>query len=187
MDHFTAGLSAVFRHYAAALKPGAPFVFTYHHNDPTAYLPLVVAILDAGMGCTASLPAAAEMSASLHIAGTSSSVLDSVFVCRAGVPHQSSGDIAAALGQDVGAMKRAGLRITEGDIRCLAAGHVARDAVNRLRSTWDSNAPLSERMAQARKCLAALTAELRLDLLVTQLLTAARSVEREEEGYAATV
>lgn len=82
LEHFTEGLSRAFRHYAAALKPGAPFVFTYHHNDPGAYLPLVVAILDGGLDCTATLPAAAEMSASLHIAGTGSSVLDSVFVCR---------------------------------------------------------------------------------------------------------
>ena len=79
---FTDGLSAVFSTFARALKPGAPFVFTFHHNDPQAYVPLVVAALDAGLTCTAVLPAAAEMAASLHIAGTSSSVLDSVFVCR---------------------------------------------------------------------------------------------------------
>ena len=75
LEHFTAGLSRVFSHYAAALKENAPFVFTYHHNDPEAYMPLVVAILDAGLNCTATLPAAAEMAASLHIAGTKSSVL----------------------------------------------------------------------------------------------------------------
>jgi adenine-specific DNA methylase len=39
LEHFTAGLSRVFTHYARALKPGAPFAFTYHHNDPIAYLP----------------------------------------------------------------------------------------------------------------------------------------------------
>src|SRR6185295_6743522 len=57
LDHFTKNLSAVFCHFAAALKPGAPFVFTYHHNDPAAYVPLVVAILDAGLDCTVTLPA----------------------------------------------------------------------------------------------------------------------------------
>ncbi len=82
LDHFTKGLSKIFCHYAGALKSGAPFVFTFHHNDPNAYIPIVVAILDAGLDCTAALPVPAEMGASLHIARTKSSVLDSVFVCR---------------------------------------------------------------------------------------------------------
>ena len=32
LEHFAAGLSAVFQKMAIALKPGAPLVFTYHHN-----------------------------------------------------------------------------------------------------------------------------------------------------------
>ena len=82
LAHFAEGLSRIYRHYAAALKTGAPFVFTYHHNELAAYAPLVVAVLDAGMDCTAVQPAPAEMGASLHINGTASSILDSVFVCR---------------------------------------------------------------------------------------------------------
>lgn len=100
LDHFTQGLADVFRHYAAVLKPGAPFVFTYHHNDPLAYVPLVVAILDAGLDCTATLPAPAEMSASLHIARTGSSVLDSVFICRRTPGVIADDDILAALERD---------------------------------------------------------------------------------------
>src|SRR5262249_30609092 len=56
LELFTQGLSEVFSRFAAALKPGAPFVFTYHHNEITAYVPLVVALLDAGLACTAVLP-----------------------------------------------------------------------------------------------------------------------------------
>ena len=56
---FTDGLYAVFSTFAGALRPGAPFVFTFHHNDPQAYVPLVVAVLDAELTCTAVLPAAA--------------------------------------------------------------------------------------------------------------------------------
>jgi adenine-specific DNA methylase len=37
LEHFAEGLSEVFSAYARALKPGAPFVFTYHHNNPEAY------------------------------------------------------------------------------------------------------------------------------------------------------
>ena len=105
LAHFAQGLSAIYARYAAALKAGAPFVFTYHHNELTAYAPLVVAVLDAGMTCTAVLPAPAEMGASLHINGTGSSVLDSVFVCRRSVPVSSQAvaaeEIGAALVNDL--------------------------------------------------------------------------------------
>ena len=68
-----------------ALKPGAPFVFTYHHNDPAAYAPVGISRSRRGeLSCEAVLPAPGEMEASLHIHGTGSSVLDSVFVCRMG-------------------------------------------------------------------------------------------------------
>lgn len=167
--HFTAGLSAVFRRYAAALRPGAPFVFTYHHNDPAAYLPIVVALLDAGLRCAATLPAAAEMGASLHIAGTGSSVLDSVFVCRrvtTGAGQASlplplplplpGGACEEALQKDEAALAQAGLRLQAGDRRCLLAGHLARLGVAQLLPGWDAARPIEERMERVRACLAAL-------------------------------
>jgi putative DNA methylase len=61
LTHFTQGLSEVFSRMAKALKAGAPFVFTYHHNTIEAYFPIAVAILDAGLTCSASLPCPAEM------------------------------------------------------------------------------------------------------------------------------
>jgi hypothetical protein len=70
LDHFTDGLSAVFQQMANALKPGAPLVFTYHHNRLEAYYPVAVAILDARLTCSASLPCPGEMGASIHINGT---------------------------------------------------------------------------------------------------------------------
>ena len=80
--HFTEGLSEVYSHMAVALKPGAPLVFTYHHNKLDAYCAIGVAILDAGLVCSASLPCPAEMGGSIHIHGTASSIVDTVFVCR---------------------------------------------------------------------------------------------------------
>ena len=41
-----------------------------------------VALLDAGLVCTTTLPCPAEMGASIHINGTKSSVVDTIFVCR---------------------------------------------------------------------------------------------------------
>lgn len=154
MEHFTEGLSQIFRHYGDALKPGAPFVFTYHHNDLKAYVPLVVAILDAGLNCTATLPAAAEMSASLHISNTGSSVLDSIFVCRReGDTPTSRESIPAALDGDRQLMTRGGVKISDGDIRCLIAGHITRATINELFDSWDLNIPLSERIERAQETL----------------------------------
>ena len=179
IEHFTEGLSAVFRHYAAALKPGAPFVFTYHHNDPAAYVAVVVAILDAGLDCTATLPAAAEMSASLHILGTNSSILDSIFVCRhADATHQASTDVQKTLDQDAARMAAAGVKVRQGDIKCLASGHIARMAVNGLRDGWDKNAPLSNRMRQAEDRLVGLAHDLDMESIprrVLETLTKERS------------
>ncbi|MHB2032979.1 MAG: DUF1156 domain-containing protein [Gemmatimonadaceae bacterium] len=155
--HFTGGLSDVFCHYADALKPGAPFVFTYHHNDPAAYVPLVVAILDAGLDCTATLPAPAEMGASLHIAKTTSSVLDTVFVCRATPDARIDLDVEAQLRRDVLDLTMAEVRVTEGDVRCLLAGHLARLTINRLHNKWDGAATLSSRISCAHDLLVRLS------------------------------
>ncbi|MCC7416584.1 MAG: DNA methylase [Acidobacteria bacterium] len=188
LEHFTAGLSAVFRHYAAALKPYAPFVFTYHHNDPAVYAPLVVAILDAGLDCTATLPVAAEMSASLHIAGTGSSILDSVFVCRRTPVKAREEDVAAWLAADAEAMRKAGVRVMAGDVRCLAAGHIARLAINRLRPEWDAGMELSARLARARGCLERLSRELRVQDLISRVwAAAAQGPHPKETPVAATL
>lgn len=153
LANFTAGLSDVFCHMATALKPGAPLAFTYHHNDPQAYAPLVVAMLDANFTCTAVLPAPAEMAASLHIAGTKSSILDSVFVCRDRdwssyrVAPEITSSTAERVERDVVAMADAGYSCTEGDRQCLQAGHIAGDAVRHFTECrWDRSAPLGERL-----------------------------------------
>jgi hypothetical protein len=166
LDHFTSGLSRIFKHCARALNAGAPFVFTFHHNDLEAYVPLVVAILDAKLDCTAALPAPAEMGASLHIARTKSSVLDSVFVCRKVTVGLQSAPVQEQVEKDVLALKSACLLVTEGDIRCLVTGHIARVAVNRLRATWDSGTGLRQRMSVAGRLLACIGEEVDVESLV---------------------
>lgn len=152
---FTAGLSAVFVKMSAALKKGRPLSFTYHHNDPLAYAPLVVALLDAGLTCTAVLPAPAEMTASLHIAGTKSSVLDSIFVCRHRtwaqrrhqLDHLWERPIDERVAADVARMAEAGYRCTEGDRLCLRAGHLAGDAIRALGgATWSQHVSPADRL-----------------------------------------
>jgi len=124
-----------------------PFVFTYHHNDPLAYAPLVVAVLDTGLTCTATLPVPGEMSASLHVAGTKSSILDSVFVCRTpGAVDQDQTTVGARLERDVTELARVPYKPTPGDIACLTAGHVAGAAIQQLRATWNPSIDLAERI-----------------------------------------
>jgi len=156
LEHFTEGLSLVFRNMARALKPGAPLAFTYHHNKIEAYLPLAVAILDASLACSASLPCPAEMGASIHISGTGSSIVDTVFVCRSTgrVPREwvvtDIEGLAKLVQADIGQLRGAGLRPTQGDVRCVLFGHVVRTAIWELRATWNPHAPAKERITTVR-------------------------------------
>ncbi|MGH8556215.1 MAG: DUF1156 domain-containing protein [Methylococcales bacterium] len=153
IDHFAQGLSSVFQKMAMALKPGAPLVFTYHHNDLAAYHPLAVAILDAGLTCSASLPCPAEMGASIHINGTGSSIIDTVFVCRSTgtVPRELVVDsidrVAELVNNDLAKLRSGNVKPTTGDMRCIAYGHLIRLAIWNLRKTWDKNADINKRLS----------------------------------------
>lgn len=156
LAHFTEGISATFVKAAGRLKLGSPLVFTYHHNKLDAYVPLAVAILDAGLTCSASLPCPAEMGASIHINGTGSSVIDTVFVCRktgqvprrwiASTPQELAGIIRA----DIEALEQGGLKATQGDICCIAHGHLTRMAVWNLRTKWNREYQTVEKMESIR-------------------------------------
>jgi adenine-specific DNA methylase len=157
LEQFTDGLSRVFVRFAEALKPAAPFVFTYHHNDVTAYAPLVVALLDAELFCTAVLPAPAEMEASLHINNTDSSILDTVFVSRRArpiaAPLPAVEELQTSIAGDCRSVAGGGVRLSLGDVRCLFSGHVARLGVHSLYQSWDSTAPISEKLKRVREVL----------------------------------
>lgn len=157
--HFSEGLSEVFQRMAKALKPGAPLAFTYHHNQLEAYFPIAIAILDSGLACSASFPCPAEMGASIHIRGTGSSVVDTVFVCRARdrSPRRLSASdpesIAGLLAEDIAKLSRAGLRVSSGDIRCIAYGHLTRLAIWKLRKNWDFGGPTERKFDRIGKAI----------------------------------
>ena len=159
LDHFTEGMSAVFQNMARALKPGSPLAFTYHHNDLRAYYPLAVAILDAGLTCSACLPCPAEMEASIHISGTESSVIDTVFVCRSRgtISKRQLADtpkgIATLVREDLAKLEAGHVQPTLGDTRCITYGHLIRLAVWHLRQGWDTKRPAAERMARVEDWL----------------------------------
>ena len=152
LDHFAEGISATLRRSVENLKPGRPLAFTYHHNQLDAYLPLAVALFDAGLVCSASLPCPAEMGASIHINGTGSSIVDTVFVCRSTgsfpkrwLAHDAKG-VAPIIQEDLKMLADGGLKATQGDIRCICCGHLTRLAIWNLRSRWDAKIEVSKRM-----------------------------------------
>jgi adenine-specific DNA methylase len=183
ITHFTEGLSRVFVTFTHALKPGGPFAFTYHHNDIEAYLPVAVALLDAGLVCTATPPCPAEMGASIHISGTKSSVMDTIFVCRTtGTIRASQFDtsqeaLERMLRADLENLQMAGLTPTAGDAHCLLFGHLIRLAVWQLRSTWRNDVPVKDKLEQVRTTLQRIYS---LDLLhrfATQTLSSLSDVD----------
>lgn len=153
LEHFAEGLSSVFLRMAKALKPGSPLAFTYHHNAIEAYLPVAIAILDAGFVCSASLPCPAEMGASIHINRTGSSIIDTVFVCRStGVvsrrtlPDSPEG-VASLVRDDLTGLRKGSVNPSIGDVRCIAYGHLVRLAIWNIRSGWDKAADISKKIS----------------------------------------
>ena len=162
LAHFAEGLANVYGRMAQALKPGAPLVFTYHHNRQDAYLAVGMAILDAGLTCSASLPCPAEMGASIHIHGTASSIVDTVFVCRQSGTTPRSGlfddaeGLARIISGELAELRAAGMKPTAGDIRCIALGHITRMAIWQLRPSWDMSLLTAEKFSLFREAMNAI-------------------------------
>ena len=136
IEHFAEGLAAIYGVVAKGLKPGAPLAFTFHHNRVEAYQAVGIAILDAGLVCTASPPCAAEMSGSIHISGTGSSIVNTVF-CRSSLGTEKR-SLKAAAEQDIARLIDSGMRVHRGDVRCVVTGHATRIAIAALHHTWNS-------------------------------------------------
>jgi hypothetical protein len=159
LSHFTAGLSEIYCRMARALKPGAPLAFTYHHNTLEAYYPITVAILDAGLTCSASFPCPAEMGGSIHINKTGSSIIDTIFVCRiTGTIRrrwivETPEEIADLVREDIKHLCAGEVTPTQGDMRCITFGHMVRLTIWQLRHTWNRDLPIEEKLAAVAKHL----------------------------------
>lgn len=151
LSHFADGLSAVYREMARALKPGAPLAFTFHHNRIEAYYAVGTALLDAGLTCSTTLACPAEMGGSIHIHGTRSSIVDTVFVCRRNghtrrsLLFENREQLRMIVERDLTQLRAAGMKPTVGDTRCIAFGHITRMAIWRLRLNWNSNLSIENR------------------------------------------
>lgn len=198
LEHFTEGLARVYTNIARALKPGAPLAFTYHHNKLEAYFAVGVAILDSGLTCSASLPCPAEMGGSIHIHGTASSIVDTVFVCRdhGHAPRQwlfdSVQHLSTIVARDLAQLAEAGREPSRGDTRCIIFGHLTRMTVWNLWRNWDHSLPIDEKLQRFEQALTRLAdPEEVLDRLVSgkretvpggPLFAAAESSERSRDA-----
>jgi hypothetical protein len=92
------------------------------------------------------------MGGSIHIHGTGSSIIDTVFVCRT-PGHNRPGQICAGpadllqlVQEELVLLRSAGVKPTAGDIRCIVFGHLTRIAIQQLRDGWDATAPTAQRL-----------------------------------------
>jgi hypothetical protein len=99
------------------------------------------------------------MGASIHINGTGSSVVDTVFVCRSTgvVPARwivsQPKDLGNLIRNEIAELRQGGLTATQGDIRCICYGHLIRLAIWNLRQHWDRRHSTETRMRAIRTWL----------------------------------
>jgi hypothetical protein len=147
-----------------------------------------VAILDAGLTCSASLPCPAEMGASIHISGTGSSIVDTVFVCRqTGTVLRST--IAETVEQfanlvsiDLDKLRLGGLKPTRGDLRCVTYGHIVRMAVWNLRGKWDARLSTQQKLAAVGRHVGSLPPPDEIEAAISGMEIPARRFAVHEEA-----
>jgi len=102
------------------------------------------------------------MGGSIHIHGTASSIVDTVFVCRdrGRAPKEwlfdRDEELASIVARDLQSLAETGRNPTKGDARCIVFGHLTRMAAWNLRSKWDSSVPTSEKLERFAAAVAQL-------------------------------
>ena len=87
------------------------------------------------------------MGGSIHIHGTTSSIIDTVFVCRSsgatpeGWLFDTPERLIEFVGEDLTQLASTGRTPTYGDTRCILLGHLTRMAIWTLRDGWDRTRP----------------------------------------------
>ena len=94
------------------------------------------------------------MGASIHIKGTISSIIDTVFVCRStgSMPRkwlpESPIGIANLVDDDLEKLAAGNVKVTLGDIKCITYGHLIRLAIWSLRVAWDRDRQTESRIGE---------------------------------------
>jgi phage FluMu protein Com len=109
--------------------------------------------------CSASLPCPAEMSGSIHIHGTGSSIIDTVFVCRTTGStrrrwlFETPAELRVVIAADIAQLTEAGRTPTLGDTRCIAFGHLTRMAIWHLRHGWERELTMTDKLARVAEAI----------------------------------
>lgn len=137
------------------------------------------------------------MGASIHINGTGSSVVDTVFVCRSTgsidrrTVVRTPEEIAALVLRDCSQLQRGGVSCSPGDLRCIAYGHLTRLAIWFIRTQWKNDATVHEKIElidQTIKSLGGAEAvERRLKLPVFKLELFPALLKEDQESYDASI
>jgi hypothetical protein len=104
------------------------------------------------------------MGASIHISGTGSSIVDTVFVCRktgrtkAHLLVRNPEEIAALVKEDLEKLAAGGLKPSRGDARCVTFGQLMRLAVWNLRKGWNATLPTPAKLAEIARYISAVEA-----------------------------
>jgi hypothetical protein len=119
---------------------------------------VAVALLDAGLVVTATLPCPAEMGGSIHIHKSDSSIVDTVFVCRstgAGPAlTETATPLASLVAADLAKLRQGGVETSHANARCIALGYLVRLAVYSLQAWWDSSLGWTQKLSQvAEACV----------------------------------
>jgi putative DNA methylase len=149
-------LSRVYVAATGALKPSAPFCFTYHHNNLEAYAAIVMACLDAGLVPVHGYGCPTEMRASTHIHGRHAATVDVVFILRKPpVPRDTQmGPFNDSwITSRLDALRAANVKTTEADRACLRCASAALQAMQVLTPDWDVDAAPEERLARSLTAL----------------------------------
>lgn len=161
LGEFTERLAAVFTAAADALKDGGAFVFTYHHNELEAYVPVVVACLDAGLVPTSLWACPSELRVSTHIQGGRRAATVDAVLCLRKPPISDQlrcdFEVPRTVRARVKALLAAGHRATAADRTTLRYATQALHAVVRLSDDWEHDAPVEERLAAAYGALPSLS------------------------------
>lgn len=169
LNEFTQMLSATFGNVVRSLRPSAPFAFTYAHEDALGYVPVVVAMLDAGLSCTRVCPVLKRMHVKVSVDRAYEPGVEALFVGRQrmlggdmGSEHADEGELrgsrlseacAREIEQFMAQMREVGVSVADVDRQSFIFACIARWAVLSLEVGWEDMRllPLAERVEKAKK------------------------------------
>jgi adenine-specific DNA methylase len=133
-EDFTDRLASVWQETHRVLKDDGLLAFTYHHSRPEGWRCVLQALMQAGLGITATHPIKAEMSVAMPKQQAKEPIdLDIIVVCRkrAGLEtHRWNGDlwgtVAPPAQEQVNRLRAVGRKLSRNDVRVIVTAQLLR-------------------------------------------------------------